>query len=116
MNLEKFREAEERDEISIERFYGQTVLYIPESIGDVVAGETIWGIVKEYFSEDALNGFSGESHKLEPKKYGFEISGDYFYSVEFPSVINLQGEPSIWTVADDIVAKILEEYQRLKKD
>ncbi len=114
MDLEKFVKAEEKNEISIERFFGQTILYIPEMIGDVVDGETIGGIVKDYFPTEMLNGFSGESYRSDPKRYGFEIKGNSFYSVEFPSVINRADEPSIWYVADDIAEKILDEYRRRK--
>ena len=48
MNLEKFREAEDKNEISIERFFGQTILYIPENIGDVVADDIAGKILEEY--------------------------------------------------------------------
>ncbi len=115
MELKKFREAEATGKVSIERFYGQTIFYIPEYIGDIVDSDTIWRIVREYFPEETLDGFSKETPKLNPRRWNLDILGEFFYSIEFPSVIIPPDEgPSRWHVADEIAEKILGEYHKRK--
>jgi len=72
-------------------------------------------MVREYFPEETLDGFSKETAKLDPRRYGFEIRGHFLYSIEFPSVIIPPHEgPSRWHVADEIAGKIMDEYRRRK--
>lgn len=96
MNLEKIVNGE----ISIEKFWGQTVIYLPADIGDKISKEIIDSILLEFFSKEKL--------EIYHTYYHGKLEGIRFYSIEFPGVlINKE-----YDIPDKIVKRIQEESSK----
>lgn len=103
MQLEKVANGE----ISVERFFGQTVVYFPAEIGDKV-GEF-------FFLKSAMELFSKE--RLAKTRYEF-FSGSHegvdFCQVNLPPVLTFDNGPSPdVALPNRFVDKIMKEYRRL---
>lgn len=105
MNLEIIAKGE----ISVERFFGQTVIYLPIEMGDSVSRTAIERILLEFFSQERLSKFQWDIYKGVHKGIGF-------YEIEFPSVLVYKSKKQPeFEIPDRIVERIQEEYSKSVK-
>lgn len=96
MNLEKIAKGE----ISVEMFWGQTVIYLPADIGNKISREIIDSILLEFFSREKLESYN--------TYFQGSLEGIRFYSIEFPGIL-ISKE---YDIPDKIVRRIREESSK----
>lgn len=106
MNLDLVAEGK----ISVEKFFGQTYIYIPQAIGDTIGEVALRDLVLEIFKP---------VEKLKRHAWSIrqdEYEGVHFYGLNLPSVIIPgQDEQSNWNIPDLFAERIMEEYRKISK-
>ncbi|GEM_PF-4633351 len=104
MDLEKVAHGQ----ISVERFYGQTYIYIPAAIAETAGGFALTKIVLHYFTKEQLR-----EHEWRIDKG--EHQGVSFYMLDLPSVLRpREAEQPEFNKPDSLAQKIQDTYTRKK--